>query len=125
MSAASPIVNYDVPQFCDDYVHRVGRAGRMGREGVAYTFVTSEEGNELTRIEVRINQLLVRDEIPGFQAIQSVAPPPQVPAPASQGNSDGRAKSAEPAADGAAPAPPQPAKPLPGGRRTRKVRRAL
>jgi ATP-dependent RNA helicase DeaD len=64
----SHIVNYDIPQFCDDYVHRVGRTGRMGREGVAYTFVSPEEGNELTRIEMRINLLLKRDEIPGFES---------------------------------------------------------
>jgi ATP-dependent RNA helicase DeaD len=64
----SHIINYDVPQFCDDYIHRVGRAGRMGREGVAYTFVSPEEGSELTRIEVRINHLLTRAEMPGFVA---------------------------------------------------------
>ncbi len=66
VSGISHIINYDIPQFCDDYVHRVGRTGRMGREGVAYTFVTSEEGNELTRIEMRINRLLMRSEMPGF-----------------------------------------------------------
>ena len=64
----SHIINYDIPQFCDDYVHRVGRTGRMGREGVAYTFVSPEEGTELTRIEMRIDRLLKRDEMPGFQA---------------------------------------------------------
>lgn len=64
----SHIINFDVPQFCDDYVHRVGRTGRMGREGVAFTFVTPEEGNELTRIEMRINLLLKRGEVPGFRA---------------------------------------------------------
>ncbi len=58
VTSISHIVNYDIPQFCDDYVHRVGRTGRMGREGVAYTFVTPEEGNELTRIEMRIDRLL-------------------------------------------------------------------
>ncbi len=62
VSNISHIINYDIPQFCDDYVHRVGRTGRMGREGVAYTFVTPEEGNELTRIEMRINRLLKREE---------------------------------------------------------------
>src|SRR4029077_3305246 len=66
VSNISHIINYDIPQFCDDYVHRVGRTGRMGREGVAYTFVTPEEGGELTRIEMRINRLLKRDEMPGL-----------------------------------------------------------
>ena len=69
VTTISHIINYDIPQFCDDYVHRVGRTGRMGREGVAFTFVTPEEGNELTRIEMRINRLLKRGEIPGFVAL--------------------------------------------------------
>ena len=71
VTSISHIINYDIPQFCDDYVHRVGRTGRMGREGVAYTFVTPEEGNELTRIEMRINRLLKRDEMPGFASSPS------------------------------------------------------
>ena len=68
VSGISHIINYDIPEFCDDYVHRVGRTGRMGREGVAFTLVTSEEGNELTRIEMRINRLLQRTELEGFEA---------------------------------------------------------
>ncbi len=68
VSNVSHIINYDVPQFCDDYVHRVGRTGRMGREGVAYSFIAPEEGNELTRIERHINLQLRRDEIEGFDA---------------------------------------------------------
>ena len=66
VSGVSHIVNFDIPAFSDDYVHRVGRTGRMGREGVAYTFVTPEEGGELTRIEQRIDRLLIRDEMDGF-----------------------------------------------------------
>lgn len=79
VSGISHIVNYDTPAFCDDYVHRVGRTGRMGREGVAYTFVTPEEGSELTRIEQRINRLLMRSEMPGFELTapaRTPAPPP-------------------------------------------------
>ena len=75
VTSISHIINYDIPQFCDDYVHRVGRTGRMGREGVAFTFVTPEEGNELTRIEMRINRLLKRDEIEGFRPPLPWRPP--------------------------------------------------
>lgn len=69
VSGISHIINYDVPQFCDDYIHRVGRTGRMGREGVAFTFVTTEEGSQLTRIEQRINRQLARGEMEGFDLI--------------------------------------------------------
>jgi len=68
VTGISHIFNFDIPHFCDDYIHRVGRTGRMGREGVAFTFVSPEEGGELTRIEQRINLLLKRDEIEGFNA---------------------------------------------------------
>jgi ATP-dependent RNA helicase DeaD len=66
VTTISHIINYDIPAFCDDYVHRVGRTGRMGREGIAFTFVAPDEGYELTRIEERINRLLKRDEIKDF-----------------------------------------------------------
>jgi ATP-dependent RNA helicase DeaD len=78
VSSVSHIVNYDVPEFCDDYVHRVGRTGRMGREGIAFTFVTPEEGSQLTRIEIRIERLLARDEIAGFEAFDRRAAPSPV-----------------------------------------------
>src|SRR4051812_4624232 len=67
VTSISHIINYDIPAFCDDYVHRVGRTGRMGREGVAYTFVAPDEGPELTRIEERINLLLKRAEMKDFE----------------------------------------------------------
>ena len=76
VSGISHIINFDIPQFCDDYVHRVGRTGRMGREGVAFTFVTPEEGNELTRIEIRINKLLKRDEIAGVSSTSKITSNP-------------------------------------------------
>lgn len=109
----SHIINYDIPSFCDDYVHRVGRTGRMGREGVAYTFVTPEEGNELTKIEVRINRLLQRDEIPGFSSVASVSRP-VVDNPDNGDNGDDVDDSGE----------KEPKKPAPHSRR-RKIRRAL
>ena len=51
----------------------------MGREGVAYSFVTPEQGIELTRIEMLINTLLKRDEIEGFQTVAQAAPPQEAP----------------------------------------------
>ena len=75
VSGISHIINYDVPEFCDDYVHRVGRTGRMGRDGVAYTFATTEEGHQLTRIEQRINRELIRDEIDGLDLVSDRTAP--------------------------------------------------
>ena len=69
ISTISHIVNYDVPQDSDDYVHRVGRTGRMGRDGVAFTFIVPGEGEFLTNIERRINKQLIRDEMDGFEAV--------------------------------------------------------
>jgi len=109
VTGLSHIINYDTPTFCDDYVHRVGRTGRMTKEGVAegvaFTFVTPEEGNELTRIEMRINRMLERDEIKDFEAVAKKA------APEEKKEDEGPQK----------PAPPQ----LKGGRRRGRVRRAL
>lgn len=76
----SHIVNFDIPDDCDDYVHRVGRTGRMGREGVAYTFTTPDDGEALTRIEMRIDRLLKLDSMEGFVAPQR-APTPEVTRP--------------------------------------------
>jgi len=119
VSGISHIVNYDIPSFCDDYVHRVGRTGRMGREGVAYTFVTPEEGPELTRIEMRIERLLGRAEIEGFAAFAKPQGDPNLAKSGPQYDGDGQAT------DGDAP-PDAPKKPTPVfGRPVRRIRRAL
>ncbi len=112
VTGISHIINFDVPAFCDDYVHRVGRTGRMGREGVAYTFVSPEEGGELTRIEIRINRLLIRDEIPGFQAFDDPRRADSFVPGDGPGNIDDDLV--------------EPPKPLPVfGKKVRRVRRAL
>ena len=66
VTGISHIINYDVPELSDDYVHRVGRTGRMGNDGVAYTFVSPVERKHLKQIEKRINFDLTMDEIEGF-----------------------------------------------------------
>ena len=65
VTAISHIINYDVPSLCDDYVHRVGRTGRMGKAGVAFTFVTPLQRSQLADIEKRIDRQLKRDHIEG------------------------------------------------------------
>ena len=115
----SHIINYDIPQSSDDYVHRVGRTGRMGREGIAYTFVTTEEGGELTRIEMLINHLLKRDEIEGFNAVATAAPSRSVDSAVA-----GAAVNAgDEATEQEAPKPPRPTPP--GRRPPKRHRRGL
>lgn len=86
VTTVSHIINYDVPLDCDDYVHRVGRTGRMGREGIAFTFVTADEGQQLTAIEHNINRLLIQDSLDGevapTQARQAAAAAAEVAATA-------------------------------------------
>lgn len=52
------VINYDLPKFCEDYVHRIGRTGRAGREGVAISFVLPSETRNLQRIERYMGQRL-------------------------------------------------------------------
>jgi len=79
VTTISHIINYDVPEYCDDYVHRVGRTGRMsGDQGYAFTFVTREEGQQLTNIEKRINRLLPHYQFADFESFR----PKQRAAPA-------------------------------------------
>jgi ATP-dependent RNA helicase DeaD len=64
----SHVVNYDVPMDPENYVHRIGRTGRIGADGVAVAFVTPEQGDQLTAIEAFINKILPEDHIEGFEA---------------------------------------------------------
>ena len=66
VSHVSHIINFDVPELSDDYVHRVGRTGRMGKEGVAYTLVTPLQGSAIRQIERRINKELILAKLDGF-----------------------------------------------------------
>src|SRR5690606_35112037 len=45
------VVNYDIPNICEDYVHRIGRTGRAGREGQAVNLVSLDEEGFMMEIE--------------------------------------------------------------------------
>jgi ATP-dependent RNA helicase DeaD len=70
----SHIVNYDVPEDPENYVHRIGRTGRMGADGVAIAFVTPEQGDLLTDIESFINKQIEEKRVPGFRAYRPRPP---------------------------------------------------
>jgi ATP-dependent RNA helicase RhlE len=62
----SHVVNYDVPQNPEDYVHRIGRTARAGASGIAVTLVTEEEVYDLAAIERLIGMTIERHDLPGF-----------------------------------------------------------
>lgn len=64
----SHVINYDIPEDTEAYVHRIGRTGRMGKDGKAFTLVTPEQGKLLTVIEVYMNKIIQPDEIEGYVA---------------------------------------------------------
>ncbi len=61
------VVNYDLPEDPDLYVHRIGRTARAGREGHAWSIVTPEQGGLLTQIELLINAEIPVREYPEFE----------------------------------------------------------
>ena len=62
----SHVINYDMPDDPENYVHRIGRTGRMGKDGVAYLFVCPDQGDPLTAIENLVNRVIPPLEIEGF-----------------------------------------------------------
>ncbi len=68
----SHIINYDVPEDPEVYVHRVGRTARMGAQGKAFTFIARDQGDELTKIENLINMVVPQATVQGFEP----SPPP-------------------------------------------------
>jgi ATP-dependent RNA helicase DeaD len=63
----SHIVNYDIPEDPEVYVHRVGRTARMGAAGKAFTLVTPSQGDELTKVESLINMVIPLAKVEGFE----------------------------------------------------------
>ncbi|MBN1423161.1 DEAD/DEAH box helicase [Candidatus Fermentibacteria bacterium] len=62
----SHVVNYDMPNTVDDYIHRIGRTGRAERTGDAYTFVTPDDASAVRAVERMMGQPLPRRALPGF-----------------------------------------------------------
>ena len=74
VKGVSHVVNYDVPFNAEDYVHRIGRTGRAGATGVAYTLATDREAELIEDIEKLIGQPIPREDGSGSKSAPAKAP---------------------------------------------------
>ncbi|HEV8117934.1 MAG TPA: helicase-related protein, partial [Thermoanaerobaculia bacterium] len=117
VEALSHVVNFDVPNVPDDYIHRVGRTARAEMTGDAFTFVSPEEEQDLRAIERAIGKRLPRVTVPDFDYRAAPAEKLEVPiaeriaairARKAQERTRAKEKAERRAAHGAAPHPQRP-----------------
>jgi ATP-dependent RNA helicase RhlE len=60
------VINFDLPANSEDYVHRIGRTGRAGKQGRAISFATPDQGREIRAIEKLIRKTLTVSQMPGI-----------------------------------------------------------
>ncbi len=75
VTGISHVINFDLPKFAEDYVHRIGRTGRAGDSGIAISFASRHDLPYLTRIERYLGKPLSVHVIPGLEPVQSVKRP--------------------------------------------------
>jgi superfamily II DNA/RNA helicase len=73
IGALERVVNYDLPDNVDDYIHRIGRTGRAGASGEAVSFVSKDNFRNLCAIESRLGHVINRKEFDGFD-VKKVVP---------------------------------------------------
>lgn len=64
VTGIAAVINYDVPENADDYVHRIGRTGRAGHKGHAISFATPDQGDEIRAIERVTRMMLPISKLP-------------------------------------------------------------
>ena len=67
------MVNYDLPDKVDDYIHRIGRTGRAGKSGEAVSFVAKDNFRNLCAIESHLDHVIERREFEEFP-VKKVVP---------------------------------------------------
>ena len=126
IKGVSHVFNYDAPWHPDDYVHRIGRTGRAGATGIAFTLITPDDAENIANIEKLTGQVIERTGAPEAAAADAPEPrsraKPKKEAPAPEAVEDdtprakrsrrGGAKRAEPV-DAPAEAAPVPVKAAP------------
>lgn len=71
------VVNYDLPNVPEDYVHRIGRTGRAGHTGQAISLVGGDETQQLRAIEKLLQKKIATEHVPGYERSASSRPAPQ------------------------------------------------
>src|SRR5574340_1206634 len=74
VAGISHVINFDLPKFAEDYVHRIGRTGRAGSQGIAVSFASGKDTLHLKRIERFTGQNITPAIIPGFEPRRVVRP---------------------------------------------------
>jgi len=82
VSGVSHVINFDVPNTPEAYTHRIGRTGRSGNEGKAFTFVTADDRDWIRATERMIGSSITEERVHGFE----------LGAGASSGRDDGRGR---------------------------------
>lgn len=72
VSDIEAVINYDLPQDDEDYIHRIGRTARAGKQGVAFTFVVGRQMYNLKRIEKTNNIKITRKQIPSIDDLDEI-----------------------------------------------------
>lgn len=75
VTGISHVINFDVPRYAEDYIHRIGRTGRAGATGDAVTFVGRDEQPYLRRIEQFVGKRLPIKDYPGFVGPRAIEVP--------------------------------------------------
>ena len=83
------VINFDLPEDPEHYVHRIGRTGRMGTDGAAFSLVVPDQGKMLDQIERAISRELEADHVEGIPAPARPSFRPQRPAPGRRGPARG------------------------------------
>ncbi|MBB5017905.1 superfamily II DNA/RNA helicase [Chitinivorax tropicus] len=102
------VVNHDLPNTPEDYVHRIGRTGRAGAKGTAISLVSDEESKQLAAIEKLVKQSLELVPVPGYTTPRTPQAAPTATGAALMSN-------------GRTPAPVRPLYPGRGPRQTEQV----
>jgi ATP-dependent RNA helicase RhlE len=87
VESISHVINFDIPDTADAYIHRIGRTGRAERTGDAFTLITPEDDEMVRELEKIMGQKLPKEKIEGFDYTVPAPPqqiqPPRGPRPSS------------------------------------------